>query len=614
MVQEKVCDFVEQKTDNSSVELAKKELAEKTYRLTILLRAIVKLGYKFFKEDSYDESCIKNIENHPICKITLPIELNVEIDKCIDLIQTSGSITQALNVYKEQMMKGFSKEERQSKGKVYTKDPSIVKWIHDKLEQYWPISLSKTYWEPACGTGTFVLDWHERLMKHWKNNKEKYPELGEDEDKVHRYIIENCIYFSDIDPFAIRLCCLSLFLKNPRVTGLKFNKYEGDSLLDEPFKQVDKFDYVAGNPPYISMVDSLLDQTYKKRLRKKFDTYSGKGDIYYLFVEEAIKRNSGLVNFVVQDTFILGKPSNNLRELLKAKGAIVDSYNVSWSQSAMLSVRVFCFKLNESQEKETLLNINDKNPLLCKLKAFPSKLKELTRAKQGINTGNNDIFIVQKEQALSLGLENHCMSPVLPGAKVRTYVQITPQQLDKIAIICNGIEEKDFPNVKKYLDEYKKVLEERHIMRAGTIKRIYDIGQHVTWPRQDNLVIAALYTETCKDFAICTSSTVQGISGSSYGLEKLKKGWLALLNSNVAAYFYSCISKKRTANLFQRSGDDVGELPLPSLQLDFRLDPLVDKMLLNPNDKETEAEINKIVYELYGLTEEEIKVVEETVK
>ena len=87
-------------------------------------------------------------------------------------------------------------------------------------------------------------------------------------------------------------------------------------------------------------------------------------------------------------------------------------------------------------------------------------------------------------------------------------------------------------------------------MRAKTIKRIYDIGQHTTWPKQDNLITAALYTETCKDFAICTSSVIQGISGSSYGLERLKKGWLAILNSNVATYFYKHISKKRTTNLF----------------------------------------------------------------
>ena len=92
MIQEKASDFVEQNTD-TSVEFAKKELAEKTYRLTILLRAIVKLGWKSFKEDGYDESCIKNIEQHPICKIVLPVELSVEIDKCIDLIQTSGRVS-----------------------------------------------------------------------------------------------------------------------------------------------------------------------------------------------------------------------------------------------------------------------------------------------------------------------------------------------------------------------------------------------------------------------------------------------------------------------------------------------------------------------------------------
>ena len=205
--------------DHNLIELQEKELAEKTYRLSILLRAIVKLGYKSFSE--YDESCIENIKGHPIYKIILPVELNVEIDKCIDLIQTSGNVSKALLAYREQMMKGFSKESRQKDGKVYTGDKTIIEWIHDKLEKYNPIDLNKNYWEPSCGTGSFVIDWYERLMNHWIKNKEKYPDIT-NEEEVHKWIIEKCIYYSDIDPFAIRLCTLQLFLKNPRVKGIKY--------------------------------------------------------------------------------------------------------------------------------------------------------------------------------------------------------------------------------------------------------------------------------------------------------------------------------------------------------------------------------------------------------
>lgn len=111
----------------------------------------------------------------------------------------------------KEYLQTVSKEKRQKQGIVYT-PPEIIKWIHDKLIEQSPISLNKTYWDPACGTGRFVLDWYDRLMEHWKDNLSNYPLLGTVK-KAHKHIIENCLYFSDIDPIALKICEESLGAK-----------------------------------------------------------------------------------------------------------------------------------------------------------------------------------------------------------------------------------------------------------------------------------------------------------------------------------------------------------------------------------------------------------------
>lgn len=167
------------------------------------------------------------------------------MNNAIYLLDKSKDVHAALEDYRCELMSGFSKEKRQKQGSVYT--PSeIIKWIHDKLEKYSPIDLNKTYFEPSCGTGRFVLDWYDRCMKHWEENKDRYS-FGSREE-AHKYIVEKCLYFADLDDQAIRLCQLGLFLKEPSVK-VKMNVFIGNTLLGEPFKEIEKFDYIARNPP-----------------------------------------------------------------------------------------------------------------------------------------------------------------------------------------------------------------------------------------------------------------------------------------------------------------------------------------------------------------------------
>jgi hypothetical protein len=104
-------------------------------------------------------------------------------------------------------------------------------------------------------------------------------------------------------------------------------------------------------------------------------------------------------------------------------------------------------------------------------------------------------------------------------------------------------------------------------------------------------------------------------STSSFSLESL----LAILNSKLATFYHFNSSPKATKGAFPKIlVNDINNFPLPKkidINQDSRLKQLVLKIIdlkatNTPFSSEIDNEIDKIVYQLYGLTDEEIEIVE----
>lgn len=96
---------------------------------------------------------------------------------------------------------------------------------------------------------------------------------------------------------------------------------------------------------------------------------------------------------------------------------------------------------------------------------------------------------------------------------------------------------------------------------------------------------------------------------------------MTLLNSNVNFYYFKQIGAKLGASGYEMSKIFVEKLPIPKInskneKLADELINLVDEILKakeqdkNANTQELENKINSLVYKLYNLTEEEIKIIE----
>ncbi|MCI5212411.1 MAG: modification methylase PaeR7I, partial [Candidatus Electrothrix sp. ATG2] len=88
---------------------------------------------------------------------------------------------------------------------------------------------------------------------------------------------------------------------------------QGDFLLEVPEQ---KFDFVAGNPPYVRQ--ELIPATLLKEYRNRFSTMYDRADLYVPFFEKALSMlgTSGVLGFICADRWMKNKYGGPLRKLI----------------------------------------------------------------------------------------------------------------------------------------------------------------------------------------------------------------------------------------------------------------------------------------------------------
>ena len=124
--------------------------------------------------------------------------------------------------------------EREKNGEVMT-PPWLINLMLDKLEEYNPGIYSNKnlkYFDHSAGMGLFFIELFNRLYKNG---------IGRD------HIIKNMLYFSEYNKKNVFLIKL--------IFGEDVNINCGDTLKLDTLKKwnVDKFDIIMGNPPYLKL-------------------------------------------------------------------------------------------------------------------------------------------------------------------------------------------------------------------------------------------------------------------------------------------------------------------------------------------------------------------------
>ncbi|MDR3232797.1 MAG: N-6 DNA methylase [Planctomycetaceae bacterium] len=182
-----------------------------------------------------------------------------------------------------------------------------------------PSILGKTIIDPACGDGRFLVEAAKRIIdcspkKHLKENLE-------------------CIHGWDIDSNAVQECIENLngLVSIPIDWNIKqtnsIKHYHKQSLF-LPDNGAEKFDYIAGNPPYIRIQHLDIEQRQYIQQHYSF-CKSGATDIYIAFYELCLSllTENGICGLITPNTFLHTETARAMRQYFAANGNLLQITN-----------------------------------------------------------------------------------------------------------------------------------------------------------------------------------------------------------------------------------------------------------------------------------------------
>lgn len=288
--------------------------------------------------------------------------------------------------------------------------------------------------------------------------------------------------------------------------------------------------------------------------------------------------------------------------------------------------------------------------LLKKIRGAGVPLGEYVQGKiyYGIKTGLNKAFVIDAETRDRLIAEDprsaEVIKPFLVGRDVKRYA---PLEADKFLIFTRrGIEINDYPAIKEYLKQFKKELMPRPKGWKGGKWEGRKPGSYQWYEIQDTV---DYYEEFEKPKIIYAEIATRGqftidrdshySDTTSYIIGNSSPYLVGILNSTLWTFLFSNISSEIRGGFFRWKRQYMENLPIrpidPSDPADVarhdRMVSLVEKMLdlnrrlagarmgqdkifISREIEATDARIDALVYELYGLSEEEIALIERAVR
>lgn len=228
--------------------------------------------------------------------------------------------------------------------KIYSdkkKTKKTIKQLNDNLNNYRDWLLGITICDPACGSGAFLNQTLEYLIKEHAYIDELEAKLfgsGFVFRYVSDHILENNIFGVDINEESIEIAKLSLWLRTAergrKLSSLNKNIRCGDSLLNSSTGVENGFDWAAefpdvfndggfdviiGNPPYVDL--KSLDNDMVENIFKHYSCSNNRVNLFSAFTEKSISllNTTGYFSFIIPSSILTQDSYSNLRKLILDK-------------------------------------------------------------------------------------------------------------------------------------------------------------------------------------------------------------------------------------------------------------------------------------------------------
>lgn len=364
------------------------------------------------------------------------------------------------------------------------------------------------------------------------------------------------------------------------------------------------FDIVIGNPPY----GAKFTNDEKKVYRNLFPETQFKIDSYSLFVllSFGLLKYKGICYYIIPNTLLDNFFEENVRRKLLNFSQVYEINDLSDKvfSTAVVHSMIFAFRYKENQSD-------------YKIKTNTSKYLD-----SNFNFVDKSFFMKQPQCIFSLRTyENDDFIEKLKKDCVKLV-----DVLDIRQAIKTGDDKKELSTEKKN-NTYKPILRGKDIQRYGIVNpHLYvHYGKHLACPRkpeifeQPKILIREAGSKIIATFDDCDfyimSSLYNAISkNETFSLKYL----LALIESKLFQFIMNKLTFEKTEGAFTKAKIyHYYELPVKNI-LPAQQKPIIDLVdsILDAKKKDPSAdtskleeEIDNLVYELYGLTPEEIAIV-----
>ena len=381
------------------------------------------------------------------------------------------------------------------------------------------------------------------------------------------------------------------------------------------------FDVVIGNPPY----GALFNETEKSYIKSNYQFCDYQFDIYITFFERSydLLKDLSQLCFIVPNTWLLNLKTPNIRKLL------FTSFN-------MHNVRAYNFPVFEEAVVDTII-------------VSAEKKKDITGAMTVQIIDRNGDLIENKfaKKELSENYQSHVNIYLSDFASKIDFKFSTLLKLDNVAKITQGTkpfqkgkgkpkQDEKTMQEKPFVQSFKKDETFRPLLRGSLINKYVitwnddyyiSFGDWLAEPRYSASYDAPekiIIRQTGSSLIATIDNQQFVVRDNLYTIISTNKEYseyiiLACLNSKLLNWYYQNIVNNEVGEaLAQVKRGHLATLPIPKINSSVfpTIESLIKEVLNlkqdnNSADTESlESKIDLLVYQLYDLTEEEIKIIE----